>query len=107
MTDLSKNITFGEYLRKLRETAGLSLKGVATNISIDLSLLAKIERNERQPTRQQIKNIASFFVVDEKKLLIEFLSDQFAYKILDEEVDLETLKVAEAKVLYYKTKSRE
>ncbi len=34
----------------------------------------------------------------------EFLSDQIAYKILDEEADLDTLKVAEEKVTYLKTK---
>lgn len=106
MTNINQNITFGEYLRLLRETTGLSLKDVAVSISIDSSLLAKIERNERQPTRQQIKSIASFFIIDEKKLLTEFLSDQFAYKIIEEEVDIETLKVAESKVLYYKIKSK-
>jgi hypothetical protein len=30
----------------------------------------------------------------------------FAYKMLEEEADLETLKVAEAKVSYYKSKSK-
>jgi len=33
----------------------------------------------------------------------EFLSDQIAYKILNEEADLEILKVAEEKVSYLKT----
>lgn len=103
MTDL-KNTTLGEHLRKLRETVGLSLREVAANINIDSSLLAKIERNERPPTKQQIKSIASFFKVDEKKLLIEFLSDQIAYRILDEDADLNVLKVAEEKVEYLKAK---
>ena len=49
------------------------------------------------------KNIADFFSVNEKELLEEFLSDQIAYKILDEEVDLNILKVAEEKVTYMKT----
>jgi hypothetical protein len=33
----------------------------------------------------------------------DFLSDQIAYKILDEEADLSILKVAEEKVKYLKT----
>ena len=98
-----KYTTFGEQLRQLRETAGMTLREVASNIEIDPSLLAKIERNQRQPTKHLIKNIADFFNVNEKELLEEFLSDQIAYKILDEEADLNILKVAEEKVAYIKT----
>lgn len=103
MANLKKYTTFGEHLRILRENTGLTLKEVASNIEIDISLLAKIERNERHPTKQLIKNIADYFKVDEKELLNEFLSDQIAYKILDEEADLNILKVAEKKVSYLKT----
>lgn len=103
MAILKKHTTFGEHLRQLRETAGMTLREVAANIEIDPSLLAKIERNQRQPTKQLIKNVSTFFEVDEKQLLDEFLSDQIAYKILDEEADLNILKVAEEKVSYLKT----
>ncbi len=95
--------TFGEHLRALRENAGLTLREVATDIEIDPSLLAKIERNQRQPTKLLIKRVANFFKIDEKELHNEFLSDQIAYKILNEEADLNILKVAEKKVSYLKT----
>ena len=100
MASVKKYTSFGEHLRTLREEAGQTLKTVAEQISIDISLLAKIERNERHPTKQLIKQVATLFQVDEK----EFLSDQIAYKILDEEADLNILKVAEKKVSYLKTK---
>lgn len=100
---MKKHTTFGEKLRQLRETAGMTLREVAVNIEIDPSLLAKIERNQRQPTKHLIKNLANFFSVLEKELLEEFLSDQIAYKILHEEADLNILKVAEEKVAYIKT----
>lgn len=103
METAKKHTTFGENLRQIRETAGMTLKEVAANISIDPSLLAKIERSQRQPTKHFIKNIADFFNVNEKELLNEFLSDQIAYKILSEEADLNILKVAEEKVAYLKT----
>jgi len=103
MTTMKKHTTFGEQLRQLRENAGMTLREVAANIEIDPSLLAKIERNQRQPTKHLIKNIADFFEVNEKELLEEFLSDQIAYKILDENADLNILKVAEEKVAYIKT----
>ena len=80
-----------------------SLKNVSDQIGIDTSLLAKIERNERQPTKHIIKQVAEFFKCNEQELLNNFLSDQIAYKILDEEADIEILKVAEEKVKYLKT----
>lgn len=99
----SSTKSFGEHLRFLRQNSSLTLKLVAEEISIDTSLLAKIERNERQPTKQIIKRVAEYFKVDEKELQSNFLSDQIAYKILDENADLSILKVAEDKVKYLKT----
>jgi len=104
MASVKKYTSFGEHLRTLRVDAGHTLKTVSEQIRIDISLLAKIERNERQPTKQLIKQVATFFQVDEKELQNEFLSDQIAYKILDEEADLNILKVAEKKISYLKTK---
>ena len=99
-----KMATFGEQIRLLREEAKLSLREVAEQIGIDTSLLGKIERNDRQPTKEQIKLVAKFFNLDEKDLMKEFLSDQIAYKIMEEEADIDTLKVAEKKIQYLKTK---
>jgi len=100
---IKKTKSFGEHLRSLREQAGFTLKYVSEQICIDTSLLAKIERNERQPTKQVIKQVATFFKVDEKELQSQFLSDIIAYKILDEEADLSILKAAEEKIKYLKT----
>jgi transcriptional regulator with XRE-family HTH domain len=103
MEIVKKHSSFGELLRSLREESGQTLKTVAENLQMDTSLLAKIERNERQPTKQIISQVAEYFNVDIKELQSEFLSDQIAYKILDEEADIEILKVAEEKVIYLKT----
>jgi transcriptional regulator with XRE-family HTH domain len=94
---------FGEHIRNLRENAGLSLKSVSEQINIDTSLLAKIERNERQPTKQVIKLIADFYKIEELVLKNDFLSDQIAYKILDEKADISVLRAAEDKIKYLKT----
>jgi len=95
--------TFGEYLRYLRESKRLTLKQVAKEIGMDISLLSKIERDERQPTQQIIKSVSEFFCCDEKDLKNNFLSDQIAIKILKESADLSILKIAEEKVKYLKT----
>ena len=82
MTTIKKHTSFGELLRSLREETGQTLKTVAENLEMDTSLLAKIERNERQPTKLIISQVAEYFNVDKKELQTEFLSDQIAYKIL-------------------------
>lgn len=96
--------SFGEHIRSLREDLKLSLREVSEKIGIDTSLLGKIERDERQPTIEQIKRFAIFFNLEIQSLILENLSDQIAYKILDADVGAEILKVAEQKVEYFKFK---
>ncbi len=103
MAEVKRTESFGEHLRGLREYSKLTLKSVSGQIGVDISLLAKIERNERQPSKQVIKEVANFFQVNEKDLLDKFLSDQIAHKILNENGDLGILKVAEEKIIYLKT----
>jgi len=98
--------TFGEFIRELREKTGLPIRKVAAKLDIDPSLLGKIERNDRQPTKEQIKKLAEIFGQDENYLLSEFVSDQIAYKVLEDDSDLSILKVAEKKVKYIKANSQ-
>lgn len=67
-------------------------------------MLSKIERNERMPTKEQIRRFAKFFGKDENELLIAFLSDKLVYEVQDEEVALKAMQVAEKKIAYLKKK---
>lgn len=97
--------TFGETVKKLREKKNLPLREVAEALKIDTSMLGKIEKNNRKPTKQLIEKFADYFNVSDKDLLIAFLSDAVAYQIMDvEELSTEVFKVAEKKVKYMKTK---
>ncbi len=71
--------TFGEHIRTLREEAELPLRKVAIDLNIDPSLLGKIERNERQPTKDFIKQVAVFYKIKEKDL--KDLSDRLLDKM--------------------------
>lgn len=93
--------TFGETVRRLREAKKLTLREVATELGVDTSMLGKIEKNNRKPTKQLIEKIAQYFKVSPKELTIIFLSDKIAYQILDEEdIAQEILRIAEDKVKY-------
>lgn len=97
-----KLTSFGERIRRLREEKELSQRKVAALLDIDSSLLAKYERNERQPSRVLITKIAEIFKVDSDELINEALTDKIAYQILEEEADSKLLRVAENKVEYLK-----
>jgi len=90
--------SIGEILRELREKKSLLLREVAAKIEIDQALLSKIERNERMPTKEQVKRFAKFFGKEEKELLVAFLSDKLVYEVRNEEVALEAMYVAEKKI---------
>lgn len=97
--------TFGDTVKKLREGESLTLREVAEALKIDTSMLGKIEKNNRRPSKQLIEKFAKYFKVNSKDLMISFLSDSVAYQIMDEEdLSNEVLKVAEEKVRYMKTK---
>ena len=96
--------TFGEYIRQLRVNAGLPIRKIAAQLDIDSSLLGRIERNERPANKEIIAGIATIFNQNTQDLMQQFLSDQIAYKILDENVDIEVLKVVEKKIEYLKSK---
>lgn len=82
----------------MREQKSLLLRQVAAEIEIDQALLSKIERNERMPTKDQVKRFAKFFDIDEKDLLVSFFSDKLVYEVRDEEVALRAMQVAEKKI---------
>lgn len=96
--------TTGELIREAREKKGLLLRQVASYLEIDQALLSKIERGERKATRENIIKVASFLDLNEKEILVQFLSEKIAYDLQDEDVAKEALKVAEKKVAYLKSK---
>lgn len=95
--------TTGEIIREQRETKGLLLRQVAAKLDIDTAILSKIERSERKATRIQIANLAEILDLNKDELLIQYLSENIAYEIADDEFANQALKVAEVKVEYLKS----
>ncbi len=92
--------SFGDIIRKLRESKGLPLRTVATYLEIDQALISKIERGQRKPRRELVIKLASYFNINENDLLIAWLSDKIVSELEDEEVAFQALQVAEEKVAY-------
>ncbi|MGJ8716613.1 MAG: helix-turn-helix domain-containing protein [Maribacter stanieri] len=96
-----KNI--GDTLRALRESKGLLLREVGAELSLDPTLLSKIERNDRMPTKEQVKALSEFYEDKKNEVVIAWLSDKLVYEVQDEDLGLIAMKVAEKKIEYLKT----
>ena len=94
----------GEAIRKLREEKELPLRIVAAFLDIDQAILSKIERGQRNATREQVVKLAEYFKINESDLLVSWLSDKLVYEVADEQVALKALQVAEERVKYNKSK---
>ncbi|WP_291275884.1 helix-turn-helix transcriptional regulator [Flavobacterium sp.] len=94
--------TIGELIRAFRESKGLLLRQVASTLEVDPSLLSKIERGDKRPTKEQVKRLAKLFETEEKELMLAYLSDRLVYEIRNEDLASEALKVAEQKIEYLK-----
>ncbi|MBL85285.1 MAG: transcriptional regulator [Winogradskyella sp.] len=95
--------SIGQTLRELRELKGLLLREVGAALSIDPTLLSKIERNDRMPTKEQVSALSEFYQDKKNEVIIAWLSDKLVYEIQDEDLALAAMKVAEQKIEYLKT----
>lgn len=96
--------SIGETLRELRESKNLLLREVGANLSIDPTLLSKIERDERMPTKEQVESLSNFYSENKNEVLLAWLSDKLVYQVEGETLGLEAMKVAEEKIKYQKNK---
>lgn len=99
-------LTLGEKIRKLREENELPLRTVAASLYIDQAILSKIERGQRNATREQVVKLAEYFKIKESDLLVSWLSDKLVYEVAEEKVALKALQLAEEKVKFIKTKRK-
>lgn len=90
----------GDYIRQLREKAEMPLRKLAALLDIDQSTLSKLERGERPINRQMLPIIAKTFNVDEKELVIKFMSKQVAYQLAEEKYAKDILVAAEEEIKY-------
>ena len=94
--------TTGEIIREQREKKGLLLRQLAAQLDIDAAILSKIERGDRKATREQILKIANILDLNKNELLIQYLSENIAYELADEDNAIQALKVAEKRVDFIK-----
>ena len=98
--------TIGTTLRELREAKGLLLREVGAKLSLDPTILSKIEQDKRMPTKEQVKSLANFYKDQKNEVIIAWLSDKLYYEVQDEDLALQAMQVAEKKIKYNKNKTK-
>ncbi len=74
----------GQKIRELREQQNLLLRQVAAHLEVDTALMSKIERGNRNASKQQVIEIAKFLKAKEDKLLTLWLADKLENVVGDE-----------------------
>lgn len=90
----------GGKIRELRKGKKLPLRELADILTIDQAILSKIERGQRNITREQVFKLADYFKVSREDLIVLWLSDKIMYTIGDEDSALKALQMAEEKIAY-------
>ncbi len=92
--------TLGTLIRNLRKARKLPLREVAGFLDMDQAILSKIERGQRNSTRDQVIKLADYFKVSQEELIVAWLSDKIIYTIGEEESALKALQMAEEQIAY-------
>lgn len=74
----------GQKIRELREKQNLLLRQVAAHLEVDTALMSKIERGDRNASKQQVIEIAKFLKANEDELLTLWLADKLENVVGDE-----------------------
>jgi len=74
-----KSMTFGSYLKQIREQKKIPQRKVAHRLDIDTSTLSKMELGERQINVSMIEGLADALGLDYKELQIKFISEKILH----------------------------
>lgn len=96
----------GEIIREKRAEKKWLLRHLAAELDIDQALLSKIERGERKATKEQIQKFATILGIKKDELMLQFLSENIAYEIVEEKNAMDVLHVAEGKIEYLRKQNK-
>lgn len=90
--------TLGNTLKALREARQLTLKETADRLTVDLSLLARIEKGQRSVSEALFGRLAALFDVEERQLRVLALADEVYEAVRPHEFAADALKLVQKKI---------
>lgn len=93
--------TFGDRIRALRIQRQEPLRIVAAAVSIDSTLLSKIERGERFPTNAQLSRFAEYFGTSPDGLHAQVIAERIIADYGHTAATLRAIKIVKEQMLDY------
>lgn len=94
----------GNKIRSIRDKQGILQRQVAAYLEIDTPMFSKIERGDRRAKRSQVPQLAEYFHVDEKELLVLWLADKILDALEgDEKQGINAIEIARKELAKHKT----
>ncbi len=87
-----RSVSFGSYLKQIREQKKIPQRKVAHRLDIDTSTLSKMELGERQITVSMIEGLADALGLEYRELQIKFISDKIMQDFKGQPFLLDALK---------------
>ena len=81
-------------IKKHRESKGLLLRQVAAFLEVDTAFISKLERNERNASREQVIKLAEFLETSPDQLLTVWLAEKIGGLIDNDKQGEVALKLA-------------
>jgi HTH-type transcriptional regulator, competence development regulator len=97
--------SFGEFIRDLRKENGLTLTQLAAKLEIDSANLSKIENGKREYDEKRLPLLCDIFHLDLEQMKKELLSEKFAKKAYEDQLDAGVFLLAEKKTKYLTEKN--
>ena len=95
----------GITIRKKREQKKILTRELASLLQIDAAMISRFEKGTRLPSKNQLIQLASILEINEKSLMVQWLSEKILNEVGDEELAIEAMKVAEEVVKYNRKKT--
>jgi transcriptional regulator with XRE-family HTH domain len=95
-------MTIGQKIKELRESANMYQRVLAAKLEIGEGFLSKVENNQKQLKREDLKKISQIFSFTLQELETLWLANKVYDLIKNEENNIDVLKVAESHVRYVK-----
>lgn len=93
-------MTFGQILKKARESQGLLLRQVAAELEVDTATISRIENGIRHATKKQVGALANLLKIEHKELEACWMGNKIYQMIQEIDDPNQALLVAEEQVLY-------
>ena len=93
-SNLGQYMTFGETIKKQRERKSLLLRQVAAFLEVDTAFVSKLERNERNASKEQVIKLAEFLKTPPTQLLTVWLAEKIIATINNDKQGEAALKLA-------------